>query len=83
MLILYFVKKKFYNIYLLNCDTVNFYETEILNFNFNQPERTQSFYYEPEAVLVHFEHCTQYDLHTYVNIIQIVCIPFSGPYSLT
>ncbi|KAE9541709.1 hypothetical protein AGLY_003700 [Aphis glycines] len=40
--------KKFYNFYLLNCDTLDFYKTELLNFNFNQPERTQRLYYEPE-----------------------------------
>jgi len=29
-------------------DTVDCYDTELLNFNFNQPERTQSLYYKPE-----------------------------------
>lgn len=27
---------------------MNFYETELLNFNINQPERTQSLFYESE-----------------------------------
>jgi len=56
--ILYFVERKFYNFNLLNnCDTVDFYETELLNFNFNQPEWTQNLYYKPELRFSPFQHC--------------------------
>jgi len=46
--ILNFVEKKFYNFNPLDCETVDFYEPKLLNFNFHQPERTQSLYYESE-----------------------------------
>jgi len=56
--ILYFVEKKFYNFNLLNCDTVNFYETELLNFNLTDAKfilRTGTPF---RCIPVHFEHCS-------------------------
>jgi len=32
----------------VDCDTIDFYKPELLNFDFNQPEQMRSLYYELE-----------------------------------